>query len=301
MKKNILIVVLLGAVIFFTLNLFNNWIVPNKEELVLKEALKYAKEKDRVDVNNPAKIWLDKDSVTHATKEVKPTYTIDAALSDSMKEEFYKRVNNNLKIAAKQVQEFTKVKAVLSGEIPKASIQIGTDKSVTIEYKNKYLTVVTRKDSIGNILPAQYTYNAELNKVRYGEKTVTFFGKEPIVYDDWSSPDPNFRVGEVDQFIQKVDPQKNLLKLTADLGLLVPLKTQGAYPPLGQALLNLNLNPDGFISPKISYGTLIPLGKTDVMSTKPIQYIGAGATINLINIKKSNKNNAQKILDRVKK
>lgn len=301
MKKDILIVVLLLAIIFFVLNLFNNWVVPNKEELVLKEALKHAKEEDRVDVNNPAKIWLDKDSVTHAKKKLETTYTVDAALSDSMKEEFYREVKSNLKIAAEQVKEFTKVKAVLSGEIPKASIQIAPDKSVTISYKNKYLTVVTKQDSVGNILPAQYTYQAELNRVRYNEKKVTFFGKEPDVYDDYSSPDPNFRIGGVNQFVQKVDPQKDLFELSANISGIVPLKTAGAVPPLGNASLNLTLNPDGFISPKASYGYLFPLLKTDYMGTKPIQYFSVGANINILRIKKPQKNNAQRILDKVKK
>ena len=74
----------------------------------------------------------------------------------------------------------------------------------------------------------------------------------------------------------------------------------GTYPPLGNASLNLTLNPDGFISPKASYGYLFPLMKTDYMGTKPIQYISVGANINILRVKKPSKNTAQKILDKVK-
>lgn len=293
MKKDIFIGLLIVVIGILIANSFYHWVVPNREELINKELVNSIEQKDRIDVNNPIKKIEDKEGNVYTQKEIKPSYTIKAALSDSTRTKLEQELLKNLKIAAPQIQEYTKVIAVATGKIPQADIQVSQDKSVTIKYAGKFLTVITRQDSVGVIQPAEYKYKLALEKVRHNEKTITFFGKEPEVYDTWTSPDESLDITSVEQFTRKVEQRKDLFQLSADMNLFIPLKTQGNIPPIYNAAGVLTFNPDGFISPNFRYGVLIPIGNSPIIGTKPIQYIGAGASFNILRVKKPIKNSKQ--------
>lgn len=253
MKKNIFIVALAFTVIILVANLFQNWFTLNKDERLAKETRQAQKSGKSIDELYPADIKInDRDSTTSAWKPIKESHSLSNALPSHTQEYINKEILPAIKATEKELIEFDKVKGVLSGEVAAANIQISPNKSVRIEYKNKYLSIVTEQDPTGKVLPAKYSYNAETTRARIGKKPILLFWEKEEIVDVWSSPDPNYRINGVEHYSQAVEVPKTIFQLKADAGFQLGFKNPNNTNL--KAGVSAVFNADGFISPEIGVG-----------------------------------------------
>ncbi|MDY6025962.1 DUF6808 domain-containing protein [Bergeyella zoohelcum] len=154
-------------------------------------------------------IYKDKDSTTHIVQEVVPMVV------ESKKEDITNIIENHsyssyvkdtlapaLKIATEKIQELTRVKAKLEGELQATKVELAENKAKRVYYEDKYLSIVTHEDSTGSPKKLQYTYNAELNITHYSKRK-NFWNKERN-YIDVSSPDKNFKINGLEHYQKQI-------------------------------------------------------------------------------------------------
>lgn len=279
MNKNLIITGLIIAIAILTFLNFKQCST-NKEDMTkLDEFLKVQKTGKRIDETNPTTFQKAKDGTTLANKKAVESYSIDNTLNPKTTAYIKDFILPELKASEKELKEFDKVKAVLSGEVPATTIQMADNKAVRIEYKNKYLSIVTELDKEGKPIPAKYVYNAEIVRAKVKpEKKVYLFGEREENETTWTSTDPQFRIDSVQSFIAKEEAVKNAFILRAKIGGLVSDNTQQ-----GRASLEALINPDGFFFPSIEVGRLI-----NFQNGSSSWFGAVNANFNLIKVKKNN-------------
>lgn len=279
MNKNLLITVLTIAVailIFLQFKQCRNLTVANDRIAETENVRKTGK---RIDETNPAKINTASDGTTLANKKAVSSYSIDNTLNPKTTAYIKDYLMPELKASEKELKEFDKVKAVLSGEVPATTIQVSENKAVKIQYKNKYLSIVTELDKDGKPIPAQYVYNAEIVRAKIKpEKKIYLFGEKEEVETTWTSTDPQFRIDSVQSFIAKENVIKNGFILRAKLGGLISENSQQ-----GKASVEALFNPDGFFFPSVEVGKLI-----NIQNGNSTWFGAVNANFNLVKIKKNN-------------
>lgn len=192
-------------------------------------------------------IYVEKESGGNiATVEKTPSNNVAEVLSNDyinyVNDTLVKALNKGLKYKL-EVQQLTKVNAVLKDSLTKKNVVIKNVNRDVIAWKTKYIDIEANvKDST-----AKYTYNAQLDIVDYDKKE-SLFGKRKQ-YVAISSPDKNLKINNVENFTKAIKTPKDFLELN--------LKVQGLYLdktfiPYGGA--EIIFNPDGRLKPIIGYG-----------------------------------------------
>lgn len=278
MNKNLIITALTVIVLIFSFAYLKqcseNKILVDKNG----ETEKVRKTGKRIDETNPAKITKASDGTTMATKPVIESYYLDNTLTPKTNAYIKDFLLPELKASEKELKEFDKVKAVLSGEVPATTVQVSDNKAVRIEYKNKYLSIVTELDKDGKPIPAKYVYNAEIVRAKIKpEKKVYLFGEKEEVETTWTSPDKQFLIDSVQSYVQKEPAIKNAFILRAKLGAIASENSQQ-----GKGSVEALINPDGFFFPSVEVGKLINFNNGSS------SWFGAiNANFNLVKIKKN--------------
>ena len=139
-----------------------------------------------------------KDSTTHAVFEEREGQIINNNITKNYMSYVEDTLAPALKIAVSKIDELTRVKAKLEGELKAEKMTVNETTKEKTFYKNKYLSIVTdQRDST-----LQYSYNAEINIVKYDEKK-SFLSKSKT-YIDISSPDKNFKINGVENFKKEI-------------------------------------------------------------------------------------------------
>lgn len=273
--KNTIIGILVLACIVLIANTFYGWFNPTSKEKEYTELLKY---KDKpLSETLPKTKYTDKDSVNHIQMPEKPSLSYENTVTTSTKQEIQEKTLKALNAKSEDLQEFTKVKAVISGTLPSADVKID-NKIVTITYQNKYLKIVSRQNPDGKS-EAEYQYNAELNYAKVEKKNKIFFWQKPETVLDFSSPDPNFTPTDIEHFKKYIEPQRDRLQLVLENQIQFGIKNPNMNS--FSSGVSLRLNPDGFVSPNVGTGFIWQFNNGQMM-----KYFKVGADINLMRIKK---------------
>lgn len=201
---------LLGSV--FCYNLFEE----NREQSQLISEYQKAVDKP-LSEQVPKVIYISKkDSTTHIQKEVIQSKEISNAIS----KEYHSYVSDTLapalKIATERIDELIRIKAKLEGELKATKIELAENKSQRIYYENKYLSIITHTDSLGNPQDLKYTYNAEINVAHFSQRK-NFWSKERN-YIDVSSPDKNFKINGLENYKKEIYIRPKNVGLGVQLG-----------------------------------------------------------------------------------
>lgn len=153
-------------------------------------------------------VYQAKDSTTHARVEaIKPVQK--QRKSDPIEivsKEYETYVKDTLavalNVAVNKINELTRVKAKLEGELKATKIELAENKEKRVYYEDKYLSVITQEDSLGNPQKLNYAYNAELNIANFSQRK-NFWNKERH-YVDVSSPDKNFKIYGLEHYKKEI-------------------------------------------------------------------------------------------------
>lgn len=155
--------------------------------------------------NRPTVIYTAKDSTTHAKKEVvapvsrTPTTSATEQIQDTQYKGYVKdTLAKALDVAVEKIREITRIKAKLEGELHATKIELTKSQEQKVYYQNKYLSIITYADSLGNPQHLKYTYNAEINVAHFTERR-GFWSKERY-FIDVSSPDKNFKINGLEHY-----------------------------------------------------------------------------------------------------
>jgi len=204
-----------------------------------------------------------------ATVQKQPTVAMTEVLSNNyinyVQDTIVKALNKGLAYKL-QVQNLTKINAVLKDSLSKKNVLIQNVNKDVIAWKTNFIEIEANfKDST-----AKYNYNAQLDVLDYSKKE-SLFG-ERKQYIAVTSPDKNFKINSVENYTKEIKQKKDFLELNA--------KIQGLYInkqliPYGG--LDLLFNPDGRLKPILGYGYFY-----DYNSGKLLPYWMTGLQINLI-------------------
>ncbi|AQX84055.1 hypothetical protein I6H88_13960 [Elizabethkingia bruuniana] len=273
--RNTIIGILALACIVLIANTFYGWFNPTSKEKEYAELLKY---KDKpLSETIPKKKYTDQDGINHIQMTEKSSLNYENTVTQSTKQQIQEKTLKALNAKSEDLQEFTKVKAVISGTLPSADVKID-NKIVTITYQNKYLKIVSRQNQDGKS-EADYQYNAEFNYAKVEKKNKIFLWQKPETVLDFSSPDPNFRPTDIEHFKKFVEPQRDRLQLVLENQIQFGIKNPDQNSFSSGVLLRLN--PDGFVSPNVGTGLIWQFNNGQMM-----KYFKVGADINLMRIKK---------------
>jgi len=193
MKKNAFIAILVLAVIGLTANLFTGWFKPSKDERIVSD---YKKKKDSIDL----RVWMNKvDSTLHGKFEEKEGEVIENHITKKYITYVSDTLAPALNIAQDKIDELTRAKFVLEGQLKATKTELDANKKARVFYENKYMQIVSNTaDST-----IDYKYNAIVDVVKYQDRK-WLFGKEKT-YIDISSPDKNMKINGVEHFKKNID------------------------------------------------------------------------------------------------
>lgn len=160
-------------------------------------------------------VYKSKDSTTHARIEVKPVVVRDGQSAVNSKriddlqiasKEYEAYVKDTLAvaldIAVSKINELTRIKAKLEGELKATRVELAENKEKRVYYEDRYLSIVTQEDSTGSPQKLNYAYNAELNIANFSQRK-NFWNKERH-YIDVSSPDKNFKIYGLEHYKKEI-------------------------------------------------------------------------------------------------
>lgn len=193
MKKNAFIAILVLAVIGLTANLFTGWFTLNKNERIAKET------KSSHDTVFLTKYISRKDSTTHGKFEQKEGEIIKNYVTKNYMTYVSDTLAPALNIALDKVDELTRAKFTLEGQLKATKTELDATKKARVYYENKYLQIVSNvADST-----LDYKYNAVVDIVKFQDRK-WLFGKEKT-YIDISSPDKNMKINGVEHFKKNIE------------------------------------------------------------------------------------------------
>ncbi|MDV3685265.1 hypothetical protein CMU45_02585 [Elizabethkingia anophelis] len=222
MKKNLLIAILGISVIVLIANLFQGWFTLDKNERIAKETLKPDQSPPPVDkISNPI------DSTTAGKFEEKKGEIINNYVTNKYMTYVQDTLTPAYKIKTEQIQELTRAKMVLEGQLKAAKVEIDDNKKARTYYENKYIQIVSNEaDSTIN-----YRYNAIVDIVKYNERK-WLLGKDRT-YIGISSPDKNLKINGVEHFRKQIDIKNKPWGLGAQLGYYYVPASNQIYPAFG--------------------------------------------------------------------
>lgn len=283
MKKNIAIALLSLFALFAVLNYFGGWFVRDHGE-------KLQTERENFEKNGPLSSRLPQKDIidpatgqTTSTKEIASTFEAKHSLKESVLQDAA-TMAQKAKVKDSKLTEFTKFTAVANGTIPVAKVEIAPNKFVTVRYQGKHLTFVTKVDSTG--LPVgepTYAYKGDIKRAVVEKPKTIFFNQKAEETEIISFDDPAFKPENIENWKVKRVPLQYAWRLTLQNN--VNLTVDDPLYNNATSVLQLNYNPDGFISPGIGAGYYIPLNTT----SKPSRIIAVKATINIAKVPKKQK------------
>lgn len=202
---------------------------------------------------------IEKTPTSHSTEVLSNDYV--TYVNDTL----VKALNKGLAYKI-EVQNLTKINAMLKDSLSKKNVVINTVNKDVIAWKTKYIQIESNsKDST-----VKYAYNAQLDIVDYNKKESLFGSRKQ--YIAVSSPDKNLKINNVENFTKAIKTPKDFVELN--------LKVQGLYLnkqiiPYGGA--ELLFNPDGKLKPIAGYGYFY-----DNKSGQLLPYWLGGLQFNLI-------------------
>jgi|GEM_PF-5234380 len=238
-------------------------------------AKKQRKKQDLAAAKAETVIATSRQGTTHANREDIAT---TQKLKEVIKKEYIPYIADTLapilKIKEQQITELTRVKAELSGELRAAYKTIDTlrngARDSIITYKGPYMELSTHSNS----QTVRYRYHALLNILGYRKRKNAFSRYRNFI--DVSSPDPNFRINGLERYKKQVSFTKNKMALSWNSHLVMGLKDQ-RYNRLSTGL-NLNIAPEGRLSPYVGAGYLFSLYYTGEITP----YIQGGVNMDLL-------------------
>lgn len=178
----------------------------------------------------PKIIYVSKDSATHIRQEIVKSKEMENTINKDFQHYVKDTLAVALDVAVEKINELTKVKAKLEGELKATKIELAENKSKRIFYENQYLSIVSHIDSLGQPQHLRYTYNADLNIAQFSKRK-NFFSKKKE-YIDVSSPDPNFKVNGIEVFRKEINTPSQDIGLGLQVGYGFS-RTLGFSPYLG--------------------------------------------------------------------
>lgn len=279
MTKNIIIGILALAVVFLLVKTLQKSPAQISSDKAKRETERVQKSGKLIDEDNPAKIWRDHDSIQHAEKKIFPSEKYQNTLPPETQKYLDEEVMPVIRKAGKELQEFDKVKAVLSGEAKSTNVKVD-GKYFKITYQQGNLYAVAERDTAGVVKPLVYKYDIpNVTRVRTGEKKVTLLAQKEEVVDEWSFNDQNFTIGGVEHYSAPVRERQTKFTLKAETVLQVGFK----YPVNSQAKFGINaiFNQDSFFSQEIGVGKVLNFSNGNFDT-----YGKAQLNFNLIKIKR---------------
>ncbi len=222
MKKNAFIAILVLAVIGLTANLFTGWFTLNENERAGKESK--AQPRDTVYLTK----YISRiDSTTHGKFEQKEGEVIQNNITKNYMTYVSDTLAPALNIAQDKIDELTRAKFTLEGQLKATKIELDVNKKARIFYENKYLQIVSNTaDST-----VDYKYNAIVDVAKYTDRK-WLFGKEKT-YIDISSPDKNMKINGVEHFKKRIDVKPKRFGLGIQAGYYYVPAANQFYPGFG--------------------------------------------------------------------
>ncbi|AQX08018.1 hypothetical protein [Elizabethkingia ursingii] len=222
MNKNLLIAILGISVIVLVGNLFQNWFTLDRNERVAKETVKA----------NPVPPPLDKktnpiDSTTIGTFAEKKGEIINNYVTNEYMVYVQDTLTPAYKIKTEQIQELTRAKMVLEGQLKATKIELDENKKARVYYENKYIQIVSNESDT----TVDYRYNAIVDIVNYNERK-WWLGKEKS-FIGISSPDKNLKINGVEHFKKQIEIKNKPWGLGAQLGYYYAPAANQFYPAFG--------------------------------------------------------------------
>lgn len=172
-----------------------------KENQAQKEA-EIQEAKHQTAIQPQITIYKAKDGSIHAKKETRKTVSLQEPVTKEYETYVKDTLSKALDLAVDKINELTRVKAKLEGELQATKVELAENKAKRVYYEDKYLSIVTHEDSTGLPKKLQYTYNAELNIAHYSKRK-NFWNKERN-YIDVSSPDKNFKINGLEHYQKQI-------------------------------------------------------------------------------------------------
>lgn len=225
MKKNIILTLVSLLCIILIANLLGGWFTLNKNDRIAAESGKIVP--DSIDLKkniNPV------DSTTHGNFTEKEGEIINNYVTKEYVTYVSDTLAPALNIAKEQIDELTRAKFTLEGQLKAARTEIDINKKARVFYESKYLQVVSNvQDST-----IDYKYNALIDVVKYKDRK-WLFGKENT-YIDISSPDKNMKINGVEHFKKRIDVKPKKFGLGVQAGYYYVPAANQFYPGLGVGL-----------------------------------------------------------------
>lgn len=190
MKKNLVITILVLSVIVLIANLFKGWFIPSKNDRIADE---YNRKRDSIMLHT----WMNRvDSTLHGNFQQKNGEVINNYVTEKYMTYVQDTLAPALNIATEKIDELTRAKFTLEGQLKAAKDQREKDR---IFYENKYMQIVS--NTLDSTI--KYKYNAIVDVVKYQDRK-WLLGKENT-YIDISSPDKNMKINGVEHFKKRLD------------------------------------------------------------------------------------------------
>lgn len=190
MKKNAFIAILVLAVIVLAANLFTRWFRLSENDRIVEDS---KHKKDSIALYT----WMNRiDSTLHGKFEEDQGELIQNHITKNYNTYVQDTLAPALNIAAEKIEELTRAKFILEGQLKASKDQREKDR---VYYENKYMQIVSNTaDST-----IDYKYNAIVDIIKYNERK-WLLGPEKT-YIDISSPDKNMKINGVEHFKKRVD------------------------------------------------------------------------------------------------
>ncbi|KFF26876.1 DUF6808 domain-containing protein [Chryseobacterium vrystaatense] len=218
MKNKAFIAILILALILLISNLFTGWFSLDRKDRIDKES---KEDRDSIALYT----WMNKvDSTLHGNFRQKEGEIIKNYVSKNYVTYVQDTLAPALNIATEKIDELTRAKFVLEGQLKASKIQREKDR---IYYENKYLQIVSNTaDST-----VDYKYNAIVDIVKYQDRK-WLLGKENT-YIDISSPDKNMKINGVEHFKKRIDVKPKRFGLGIQAGYYYVPAANQFYPVFG--------------------------------------------------------------------
>lgn len=221
MKKNAFLAILVLAVIGLTANLFTGWFTLNKKDRIVQES---GKAFDTIYLNTFVNA---KDSTTHGKFEQKEGEVIKNYITKNYMTYVSDTLAPALNIAQEKINELTRAKFTLEGQLKATRIELDANKKARVFYESKYIQIVSNiQDST-----IDYKYNAVVDVVKYNDRK-WLLGKENT-YIDISSPDKNMKINGVEHFKKRIDVKPKRLGFGIQGGYYYIPAANQFYPAFG--------------------------------------------------------------------
>ena len=194
MQKNLLIAILVFVLGLLIANTIVGWVTPSRKDKIVDE------------IENPKNdtIFLHQTINKDSTIVIKYKPNVGELMQNNVTKNYNTFVNDTLapalKIATSKIIELQQVRARLEGQAKADRIEIDKYKNERAYFKEKYLTAMTIKDSLGN-MKLNYAYDAQLDMVT--ENKPSLFGKHSQMIHI-TSPDKNFKINGVEHFKKNI-------------------------------------------------------------------------------------------------